>query len=68
MERKEVIGGILYYAVVLIVWWIMSRDGAPLMATIYFYTFKTCQTTARVIGGVGLKAENCYHKEMELAA
>lgn len=64
MTGKDFGWGVAYYAVVLTMVWLASRDGPPLKLTILYHAYRAAQNTARTIGTFGLLAEHAYHKEL----
>lgn len=66
MNRKhELAWEIAYYAIVLLVWWLTTRDGPPLRVIFWYHLYRTCQAVAYRAGSVGLQAEHTYHCELE---
>lgn len=65
MDRKELTGNIIYYAVVLLVWWLTTRDGPPLRLTFWYHVAQISQAIAYRAGRVGLASEHIYHHELE---
>lgn len=65
MSRKEIWGNVAYYAVVLFIYWLTTRDGPPLRVAVLHHTYRVSQAVARTAGYIGLTAEHAYHKELE---
>lgn len=68
MNGKRFAWELAYYALVLIVYFIVSRDergDPPLRTTVLYYTYRSSQRLARMFGQLGLSTERAYHIEVE---
>lgn len=65
MDRKSFGWEIAYYALTVLVYWLVMRDGPPLRVTFWYHTYRAAQAVARTAGSIGLDAEHAYHSELE---
>lgn len=61
--KRIIAAELVYWLVILVVWVLVNKDNPRFRMSVCYYTFRSCQNVARVIGRAGIAAEVRYHQE-----